>query len=84
MCALNARPGKSVAINISNPGATLFILDALRFHEQDVPGSVVDSAIETLLAHWESRVPMAPFNGGSGQDGLESGSWRSSWFVTFW
>jgi hypothetical protein len=54
MCALNARPGKSVAINISNPGATLFILDALRFHEQDVPGSVVDSAIETLLAHWES------------------------------
>lgn len=50
----------------SNPGVTLFALDAMRcanLHENTVE---FDTAVETLLDHWTVRVPIGPCHYGMG------------------
>ena len=50
----------------ANPGATLFVLDVLRLTGHVDAGDVVDHAVESLLAHWETRVPCGPCHYGIG------------------
>ncbi len=57
--------GASPETDASNPGVTLHALDAFRFrpdHEQ----LGLESAVETLLAHWQSRLPLGPCHFGIG------------------
>ena len=62
-----SRFGKGAETECANPGATLNVLDALRFDEAlraDHPH--VDAAVEFLLAHWETREPLGPCHWGIG------------------
>ena len=57
-CA-TVRAGKSPETDASNPGATLYVLDAFRFAPApDV--AALDRAVETLLDHWVTRRPLGP------------------------
>ena len=59
-CA-TVRWGKSTATDHSNPGATLFVLDALRYYglQAQVRGDAA-AGVESLLHHWETRLPTGP------------------------
>ena len=51
----------------ANPGATLYVLDCLRFLPEYLDGvEVVDRAVESLLEHWEIRRPFGPCHYGIG------------------
>ncbi len=53
--------GKSPLTDASNPGTTLYLLDAFRFRENTNREKVkLDSGVEFLLNHWLSRKPMGP------------------------
>lgn len=58
--------GKSPETDASNPGVTLSVLDALRF----TPGFEADErmarAVDSLLAHWNTRAPLGPCRFGIG------------------
>ena len=60
------RFGRGPETKCANPGATLFVLDVLRFTGHIEAGNVVDNAVESLLAHWETRVPCGPCHYGIG------------------
>jgi hypothetical protein len=56
-----AKLGRSQTTDASNPGTTLFVLDAFRFRrntrsEEDALGA----GVESLLRHWETRTPLGP------------------------
>lgn len=62
-----ARPGKSPATDASNPGATLFVLDAFRFRDNSpAETESLGAGVESLLRHWETRRPLGPCNFGIG------------------
>lgn len=51
----------------ANPGATLYVLDVLRFFPEYLEGvDVVDKAVESLLDHWDIRKPIGPCHYGIG------------------
>lgn len=55
--------GRSPVTDASNPGATLFVLDAFRFRHVGQGPDVtarLDRAVESLLHHWETRTPLGP------------------------
>ncbi len=59
--------GKSPLTDASNPGTTLYVLDAFRF--RDNGPDVVDKlnkGVNFLLQHWEIRQPTGPCNFGIG------------------
>jgi hypothetical protein len=58
------RFGKGPETAFANPGATLFVLDTLRF--VDRTGREIDDAVESLLHHWEVRSPTGPCHYGIG------------------
>ena len=58
--------GKGPETVCANPGATLFVLDALRFVEDANVGPQIDRAVESLLDHWEVRKPIGPCHYGIG------------------
>lgn len=59
--------GRGPETRFANPGATLFVLDALRFFPARRAGdSTVDAAVESLLDHWEVRKPIGPCHYGIG------------------
>jgi hypothetical protein len=61
------RFGRGPETRCTNPGATLYILDALRYTPALREGNrTVDRAVESLLNHWESRVPTGPCHWGIG------------------
>ncbi|MCB0918034.1 MAG: prenyltransferase [Actinobacteria bacterium] len=60
------KPGTSPATDLSNPGATLFALDALRFRP-DTPDEVTAPAVAALLHHWDTRAPQGPCHFGIGK-----------------
>lgn len=60
------RFGRGPETECANPGATLFALDVLRFTGHADAGETVDQAVESLLAHWESRKPCGPCHYGIG------------------
>lgn len=56
--------GRGPETEFSNPGPTLMALDAFRF--TDIPNKNLDQAVDFLLAHWESRIPLGPCHYGIG------------------
>ncbi len=58
--------GKGPETVCANPGATLFVLDALRYVEGPNAGREIDRAVESLLDHWEIRKPIGPCHYGIG------------------
>jgi hypothetical protein len=77
------RLGRSPETDASNPGATLFVLDAFRFHRTtpDVQERL-GAAAESLLRHWETRLPLGPcaFGIGSRFGRVEYPFWRYNLF----
>ncbi len=61
------RFGRGPETRCSNPGATLFVLDVLRWTGHEDAGVAVERAVESLLAHWESRVRCGPCHYGIGR-----------------
>lgn len=65
-CA-TAKLGKSAATDTSNPGTTLFVLDAFRFRKNNASvQKSLNRAAFFLLDHWESRLPLGPCEFGLG------------------
>ncbi len=58
--------GRGPETKCANPGSTLFVLDVLRFTGHVDAGDVVDDAVESLLAHWDTRAPCGPCHYGIG------------------
>ena len=56
-CA-TVRPGASPETDASNPGTTLYALDAFRFAA--LPADRAAAAVAFLLDHWDSRAPLGP------------------------
>ncbi len=50
----------------SNPGPTLSALDAFRFRGPTSAGGELDSAVDLLLRHWQTRAPLGPCHYGIG------------------
>ncbi len=50
----------------SNPGVALNVLDAFRLAERASDRAALDRAVETLLDHWDRRVPTGPCGFGIG------------------
>lgn len=58
--------GRGPETEFSNPGVTLFALDAFRLSEHLNNDTTLDRAVETLLDHWEVRRPIGPCHFGIG------------------
>jgi hypothetical protein len=59
-CA-TVKSGKSPETDASNPGTTLYVLDAFRFRNNSKKEkSSLDQAVSFLLRHWETRIPLGP------------------------
>jgi hypothetical protein len=58
--------GRGAETNYSNPGVTLFALDAFRFTGMNDESQELDEAVETILCHWTVRVPTGPCHYGIG------------------
>lgn len=58
--------GKGPETEFSNPGVTLFVLDAFRFTDHLNENPALDRAVETLLGHWILRRPIGPCQFGIG------------------
>ena len=61
-----SRFGRGPETEFANPGATLFILDVFRLSGHVGSSNVVRGAVESLLAHWKSRLPCGPCHYGIG------------------
>jgi hypothetical protein len=64
--------GKSPLTDMSNPGTTLYVLDAFRFRNnksQEI--NKLNSGIDFLLQHWEVRLPIGPCEFGIGSRFLQ-------------
>ena len=75
--------GRSPETDASNPGATLFVLDALRFRDNTRSDERrLAGAVESLLRHWETRIPLGPCTFGIGSRFLkvEYPFWRYNLF----
>ncbi len=58
--------GRAAETDASNPGVTLFALDAFRFEKHEGRQTTIDKAVETLLSHWTIRRPLGPCEFGIG------------------
>lgn len=58
--------GRGPETEFSNPGTTLAALDAFRFTPYANTNPHLDQAVESLLSHWETRVPLGPCHYGMG------------------
>lgn len=58
--------GRGVETESSNPFPTLTVLDAFRFRAHDQEQTVLNRAVQFLLGHWESRLPLGPCHYGMG------------------
>jgi hypothetical protein len=58
--------GRGPETRFSNPGVTLWVLDAFRFTDQVSTNPVLDRAVDSLLEHWVVRRPMGPCHFGIG------------------
>lgn len=63
--------GRGPETEYSNPGVTLFALDALRFNRSNRTSQQFDDAVETLLEHWVTREPMGPCHFGIGRQFMQ-------------
>ncbi|WP_154676269.1 prenyltransferase [Amycolatopsis benzoatilytica] len=77
------RLGNSPETDASNPGATLFVLDAFRFRRNTAEDEeVLGKGVDSLLRHWETRIPLGPcaFGIGSRFAKVEYPFWRYNLF----
>ena len=59
--------GKSRSTDASNPGTTLYVLDAFRFRKTSPKEKkALNRAVDFLLKHWETRKPLGPCEFGIG------------------
>jgi hypothetical protein len=58
--------GRGPETEFSNPGPTLMALDAFRFTDALNRNEALDQAVEFLLGHWETRIPLGPCHYGIG------------------
>lgn len=58
--------GRGPETEFSNPGPTLQALDAFRFTDALNKNEALDKAVEFLLDHWETRIPLGPCRYGIG------------------
>jgi hypothetical protein len=58
--------GRGPETEFSNPGVTLFVLDAFRFSEHLNENPALDRAVASLLDHWTVRRPLGPCQFGIG------------------
>jgi hypothetical protein len=58
--------GRGPETEFSNPGPTLSALDAFRFTDTLNKNETLDKAVEFLLDHWETRIPLGPCHYGIG------------------
>lgn len=59
--------GRGPETVFANPGATLYVLDVLRFFDDHREGdATVDHAVDSLLDHWQTRKPLGPCQHGIG------------------
>jgi len=58
--------GRGPETEFSNPGITLFVLDALRFTEHLNKNPALDQSVESLLDHWTIKKPIGPCHFGIG------------------
>ena len=58
--------GRGPETEFSNPGPTLGALDAFRFTDMLNKNETLDQAVEFLLDHWETRIPLGPCHYGIG------------------
>lgn len=58
--------GRGPETEHSNPGPTLIALDAFRFSDYLNQEKSLDEAVEFLLSHWETRMPIGPCHYGIG------------------
>jgi hypothetical protein len=58
--------GRGPETEFSNPGPTLAALDAFRFTDMLNKNETLDQAVEFLLDHWETRIPLGPCHYGIG------------------
>jgi hypothetical protein len=58
--------GRGPETEFSNPGPTLSALDAFRFTHFLNTCEALDNAVEFLLNHWETRIPLGPCHYGIG------------------
>jgi hypothetical protein len=58
--------GRGPETRFSNPGVTLWVLDAFRFTDQRNTNPALDRAVESLLEHWVVRRPTGPCHFGIG------------------
>ena len=62
-----AKLGKSPVTDASNPGTTLYVLDAFRFRSNSLATmNCLDSAVGFLLDHWDVKKPLGPCEFGMG------------------
>lgn len=55
------KPGRSPLTDASNPGTTLYVLDAFRFRKNNSQElKKLDKGVDFLLQHWEVRQPVGP------------------------
>lgn len=53
--------GRSPQTDASNPGTTLYVLDAFQYRENTLKErTALDRGVAFLLDHWDSRVPLGP------------------------
>lgn len=64
--------GKGPETEFSNPGPTLAALDTFRFTDHLNKNERLDQAVEFLLDHWESRIPLGPCHYGIGSLFMQS------------
>jgi hypothetical protein len=58
--------GRGPETRFSNPGVTLWVLDAFRFTDQVNANPALDRAVDSLLEHWVVKRPMGPCHFGIG------------------
>ena len=64
--------GKSPLTDASNPGTTLYVLDAFRFRDNSPQGiDQLNRGVDFLLQHWDVRQPLGPCNFGIGSRFLQ-------------
>lgn len=64
--------GRGPETEWSNPGATLYVLDVLRFVPELRGSGVAERGVGSLLDHWESRAPRGPCHWGIGKQFLQA------------
>ncbi len=76
--------GHGPETEFSNPGPTLIALDAFRFTATANDSDALDKAVDFLLAHWVTRLPLGPCHYGIGSLFLQVGYPFAGYNLFWW